>query len=82
MVTISLKFPESLNSRLTAEARRRGTSKSALIRDAVEKSLENGGTSGNRDKDPRRAALARLSGCLRGPGDLSFNEEHMKGFGQ
>ncbi len=79
MTTISLKVPESLDSRLAEEAQRRRTSKSALVRECVEKVL----------LAPRtgRAAscldLARdLAGCLKGPRDIATNPKYLEDFGQ
>ena len=39
MTTISLKLPDTLDSRLAEEAQRRRTSKSAVVRECVEKVL-------------------------------------------
>jgi hypothetical protein len=79
MTTISMKVPESLAKELAAEARRRGASKSALLRLALSHLLEDG---------PRRRTktfgelAGDLIGSLEGPGDLSYNKDHMKDFGR
>ncbi len=80
MNTISLKLPDRLLERLEAESRARGTTKSSLVRECLEQSLE-----------ARPAAqkascydLAHdLAGSLKGlPRDLATNPKHMEGFGQ
>ena len=79
MQTISLKLPDSLLERLEEESRLRRTTKSALVRAALE-----------RDLAPRKAGrktscydLARdLAGSIKGlPRDLATNPKHMDGFG-
>lgn len=75
MRTISLKVPEALDRALTDIARRRGTNRSAVIRESLDALV----------KGERRSALALagdLVGCLNGPGDLSTNPDHMAGFGE
>ena len=80
MKTISLKVPDSLDARLTAAARRSGASKSAITRDALEAHLKNG------DQPPKGSALEMMGDLMGkydfGPGDLSTNKKHMKGFGR
>ena len=79
MRTMSLKLPDALHARIADLARRRGLSKSQVIRDAVEAALGNG----RRAKGPSALELAgRLCGCLAGPGDLSHNKKHMEDFGR
>jgi predicted transcriptional regulator len=80
MTTISLKLPDRLLERLDVVARERGTTKSALVRECLEQSL---------DAQPAEAeatcyALASdLAGSLKGlPRDLATNPRHMEGFGQ
>ncbi|MEX0704861.1 MAG: ribbon-helix-helix protein, CopG family [Planctomycetales bacterium] len=79
MKTVSLRLSASLDSRLAEAARRRGTTKSALAREALATFLETGASA-------RRLStydLAKdLCGSLEGPGDLSYNKEHMEGFGE
>jgi hypothetical protein len=65
-------------ARLTTAARRRGVSRSALIRDALESFLGSGGPG-----DGSSADLADdLIGSLKGPCDLSHHPRHMEGFGR
>lgn len=78
MATVSLKMPEELVTRLAAAARRRGMSRSALVRDALESYLRRVGAGNGSAAD-----LARdLVGVLEGPRDLSEHSKHMKGFGR
>jgi metal-responsive CopG/Arc/MetJ family transcriptional regulator len=78
MTTISLKIPPSLEQRLKLLAGRRGISRSALIRDAVEAYVAGG--SGRRESI--LMVVADLVGSVEGPADLSHNKKHLKGFGQ
>jgi len=79
MRTVSLKLPESLDEKLAAIAAKRGASKSAVLREALEEYVRN-----ERGIPPRSClALARdLVGCVEGPADLSFHKKHMQGFGK
>jgi Arc/MetJ-type ribon-helix-helix transcriptional regulator len=76
MTTISLKLPDTLESRLTIEAKRRRTSKSAIIREAVEQALA---------KKKGFVSCADLAGDLigsqPGPRDASTNKEYLKDLG-
>jgi hypothetical protein len=78
MSTISLKLPEVLVARLEAEARRRQTSKSALIREYLEQCL-------NGEQRDRRPSFYELAQDLCGTGqsgvpDLAINPKHLEGF--
>ncbi|MGH8095533.1 MAG: ribbon-helix-helix protein, CopG family [Chthoniobacterales bacterium] len=79
MTTISLKVPDTLDSRLAEEAQRRRTSKSAVVRECVERMLLSpvkGSASSCLD-------LARdLAGCLKGPRDIATNAKYLEDFGQ
>ena len=78
MSTVSLKMPEELLARLAAAARRRGVSRSAVVRDALESYLNP-----TAEGDGAAADLASdLVGSLEGPTDLSYNRKHMRGFGR
>ena len=79
MNTISLKMPETLAIRLEDTARRKGVSKSALIRDALEAYLQT-----DRAEHPESALsrAADLVGVLSGPGDLSVNKDYLRDFGR
>ena len=78
MSTVSLKMPEELATRLDAAARRRGITRSALVRDALEAYLRRV-VAGNGSA----ADLASdLIGVVEGPRDLSQHSKHMKRFGR
>ncbi|MCY4563443.1 MAG: ribbon-helix-helix domain-containing protein [Gammaproteobacteria bacterium] len=79
MNTISLKVPGSLALRLENEARQRGLSKSAVIRDALEEYLR---TTSAENSGSALALAADLAGVLSGPEDLSFNKDHLHDFGR
>ena len=79
MKTLSLKLPESLFEKLTSAAEERGESRSALVREAIETFIAGGRHA------PKGSCLdlaKDLAGCVNGPVDLSFNREHMRGYGQ
>lgn len=77
MTTISLKVPEALDFRLAQIAEKRGSSKSELIRSALERMVA--------EKSVRKGSCLSLAsdliGSVDGPADLSCNKKHMKGFG-
>lgn len=74
MKTVSFKLPEELDDALTDLARRRKSSRSALVREALA-GLAYGETTSVVD------AVDKLVGTLDGPEDLSTNPEHMRGYG-
>lgn len=79
MKKISLKLPDDVYRELSARAERAGTSKSVLIRKAIEGLLAQG-------SDGRKGSFLELAGdligCVEGPGDLSYNKEHMEDLGR
>jgi metal-responsive CopG/Arc/MetJ family transcriptional regulator len=75
MRTVSFKLPERLDDALNDLARRRKSSRSALVREALEALA----------KGKRRSVTAVVDelGCsLSGPADLSTNPKHMTGYGK
>lgn len=71
----SLKLPPQLDALVERAAQERGTSFSALVREAVQAYLVG----------PERSATAaagELVGALRGPKDLSTAAKHLDGFGE
>lgn len=80
MKMISLKVSDSLDARLTAAAKRRGTNKSAVTRDALEHYLSNGSSA--MPGSFLEAAGDVIGKFDFGPGDLAHNKRHMKGFGR
>jgi Arc/MetJ-type ribon-helix-helix transcriptional regulator len=80
MTTISLKIPEELVSRMDAMAKSKRTSRSALLREALEEKLKT-----MTRKTP--LSLYEQSADLCGKGksglrDLASNPKHLEGFGQ
>lgn len=78
MKTLTVKVPENLELKLREIAARRGESKSALIRAALE-TLADGTVS-----DPRSCLelAGDLAGCTTGPKDLSHHKKHLEGYGR
>ena len=76
MQAISLKFPPDLDQLVEAEAKRRQTSKSAVIRTCVEEVLV------RRPKSRRQISCADLAGPLigsvDGPFDASTNKKYLE----
>ncbi|HEX6903736.1 MAG TPA: CopG family transcriptional regulator [Thermoanaerobaculia bacterium] len=80
MKTISLKLPDDIDQQLTARAESMGTTKSALIREAIQDYLS------QEEQGPGEGSFLELAGdligSLEGPGDLSYNKDHMNGCGR
>lgn len=79
MSTVSLKVSEPLAAQLTESARRKGISKSALIRDALQVYLR---VDGEVRPGSALSKVADLAGKLSGPEDLSVNKNHLRNFGR
>jgi metal-responsive CopG/Arc/MetJ family transcriptional regulator len=79
MKMVSLKLPEALDEKLSAVAAKRGASKSAVVREALEAYVKN-------EQDIRPGSCLEMAkdliGIVTGPPDLSFHKKHMKGFGK
>jgi hypothetical protein len=76
MPTISVKMTKALHARLQAEAARKRTTKSAIMREAY---------SQRQKASPAGSFLERakhLIGAATGPGDLSTNPKYMEGYGK
>jgi predicted transcriptional regulator len=76
MRAISLKLPLALDRRLSELARRRRTTRSAIVREAL--ATFDAGMS----PTSVAAGAADLAGCVVGPADLSTAREHMAGYGR
>ena len=75
MRTVSFKLPESLDDALTDLAKARRSSRSAIVREALESVA----------KAKRRSVTAlagKLVGSLEGPADLASDPKHMVGYGR
>ena len=79
MNTISLKVPDPLAAELAEMAQRRGVSKSALIREALEAYLQ---TDGAESAGSALSQVGDLRGILSGPEDLSANKDYLRKFGR
>lgn len=75
MRTVSFKLPGHLDDALDELARRRKTSRSALVREALE-------TLAKGKRWSVTAAVETLVGSLDGPVDLSTNPRHMARYGR
>lgn len=75
MRTISLKLPPELDRRLTRLAEQRGSTRSAVIREALEAFAN--GTSGS-----VTSLAGDLVGSLDGPRDLSTSAKYLEGYGR
>jgi hypothetical protein len=79
MPTITLKLSHRLAARLNGAVRRRGRSRSAVVREALEAHLEGSAQAAMGSCFD----LARdLAGCLEGPADLSTNPRRLRGYGR
>lgn len=79
MTTISLKIPEELVSRMDAMAKSKRTSRSALLREALEEKLKT-----MKRKPPLSLYEQSADICGKGKSglrDLASNPKHLKGFG-
>lgn len=79
MTTISLKVPEELVSRMDAVARARKTSRSALLREALEDKLKSAARKSTPSLFDQSADLCGHGNS--GLGDLASNSKHLDGFG-
>jgi predicted DNA-binding protein len=75
--TVSLKVPAALEQRLARLAKSRGASRSAVIREALERLLNEASA----HPDSCLALASDLIGSVEGPADLSHNKKHLEGFG-
>ena len=77
--TISVKIPRPLAARLSAAVRRRKTSQSAIVREALE---------GHLRSQPLHSVgsflelASDLVGSVAGPADLSTNKGRLRGYGR
>jgi predicted DNA-binding protein len=83
MKTLSLKLPARLSARLERAAKKRGQSKSEIVRAAIEQFLNGVPLAPPATQTISALQLAGdLVGCVEGPGDLSTNPTYMEGFGE
>ncbi len=79
MKTLSLKLPDEMARVLEDRARSRGATKSEILREALAGYFARSPLPGN---GSFLTLAGDLVGCLEGPGDLSSNKEHLKGYGK
>jgi predicted DNA-binding protein len=77
VTTVSLKVPAVLEQRLARLAKSRGASRSEVIREALERLLNEASD----HPDSCLALASDLIGCVEGPADLSHNKKRLEGFG-
>jgi Arc/MetJ-type ribon-helix-helix transcriptional regulator len=75
MRTVSFKLPEDLDDALAELARRRGSTKSELVREGLQAFAKGKRLSVT-------ASAGDLVGSLDGPSDLSTGRRHMVGYGR
>ena len=76
VVTIAVKLPEPIEAQIDATARRRGTTRSAIIREALMQFLGSPRHSGTVGE-----AARGIAGSVSGPRDLSTNPRHLRDYG-
>ncbi len=76
LITKSFKLSKHLAIALAREAKEQGVTESELIRRGLESMLN------NEDGIDMVKALGKGIGCVRGPGDLSWNKKYMEGYGR
>ena len=79
MNTLTLKIPEVIKEKLKTYSRRKGISRSAIVRNALIEYFEKD----EFDKHGTFFDLAKdLAGSVQGTSDLSSNKDHLSGYGQ
>ena len=80
MSTFSLKLSDELTKKIEYTAKKKGLSKSLLVREAIVQYLhvdvENGASGSFLE------LASDLCGSIKGPKDLSTNKKHLEGFGE
>lgn len=79
MKTVSLKLSDDLHKSLTRTARQRKTTKTAVLRAALEAFLA---SHPNRSRVTCWDLASDLAGSVSGPADLATNPKYMEGFGR
>jgi metal-responsive CopG/Arc/MetJ family transcriptional regulator len=77
--TITVKLPRKLAARLSATVKKRQTTQSAIVREALERHLSDRPSKA----EPSFLDLAQeYVGCIEGPPDLSSNKRRLAGYGR
>jgi Arc/MetJ-type ribon-helix-helix transcriptional regulator len=79
MRTITVKLPEPLAARLRVTVRKRSSTQSAVVREALEAHL---GQSSATGAGSGLDLVRDLVGSVAGPPDLSTNRRHLRGYGR
>lgn len=81
MSTLSLKLPDALSREIEIASKKRGISKSMLVKKAIAQYLHS-----NKNSTALQGSFLELAadfcGIFKGPKDLSTNKEHLEGFGE
>ena len=79
MKTIAIKLPDDLLARIRDAAAKRGETRSAVMRAALQEYF-------SREKNPNASSCldlaSDLAGSLEGPSDMSTNPAYMDGYGK
>lgn len=79
MGVLTVKLPADVEAKLDALTKRRGATRSALVREAIEKLVDGDAAAG----EGGAVALAGdLAGAFEGPKDLASNKKWMRGYGR
>ena len=79
MKTVTLRLDEALYAKVSSMAKRRNTTRSEVVREALNLCYEKGSAA---SKGSAFELAHDLAGTLTGPADLSVNKAHLKGFGR
>jgi hypothetical protein len=82
MSVLTCKLPLALDGRLAELARRRGVSKSVLVREAIEAKIAEEGARGDAPANLIEALGDSVGSIVSGKRDLARNEKHLEGYGQ
>src|SRR5688500_16184899 len=83
MSVLTCKLPPALDGRLTDLAKRRGVTKSVIVREALEAKIAEEMASPRRRPTNLIEALGDSVGSIAsGKGDLARNKKHLEGFGR
>jgi len=77
---ITVRVPQTLTARLRSRSRAKGTTESALVREALENYL--GHSEGGRSAYELAEEAGIIGSVKQAPKDLSTNRRHFKGFGE
>jgi len=82
MSVLTCKLPSALDNRLTALAKRRGVSKSVLVREAIETKLAEEASALRRPANLIEALGESVGSISSGKRDLARNKKHLQSYGR